>query len=372
MPKPREIRYLADTSLNTLAQELASLEASGAKTILALACAANSYPEDELTLLLQSQTCRIMGAVFPSIVHGTELYESGVLLLSYEQEFPLTVYQNLSTGVEAVVENNLPTDHRGSTNLLVFVDALSGAMEDFLESLYHHLGSGPRTIGGGAGSLDFVQRPCIFSNLGFIEDAAIVASLPGDLHMVTGHGWEILGGPYVVTESEGHKVISINYQAAFEVYQQAIQSLRDTTLNAENFFDIAMHYPLGISELSGEILVRDPITTEDGAINLVGNVQQNSTVYILQGAAESLIKAADETSKQALANTDCKDKTVLLFDCVSRKLYLKDQAIDELSNINRHLDNESKAVGAFTLGEIANLDGGPIQLLNKSFALGSF
>ena len=37
---------------------------------------------------------------------------------------------------------------------------------------------GNYVIGGGAGTLDFVQRPCLFTRAGLLENAALVIKLP--------------------------------------------------------------------------------------------------------------------------------------------------------------------------------------------------
>lgn len=362
--------YLEDPAADALAAELYRLQHDGKKTVLILACAANNYSAVELTPLLQSLDMTVFGGVFPSVILGAQLYESGTLLISYDSEIPTTVFSEISCVDDASIAEKLNPQEQSS--LIVLADALCGGMETFIDGLYHHLGTGLQVIGGGAGSIDFVQRPCIFSNQGFIEDAAIVAFLPETLDTSAGHGWEILDGPFVVTESDGHNIISINYQPAFDLYNEAIHRLSGRDLTQEDFFEVAMNYPFGISELSGELVVRDPIVTQDGKITCVGNVPQNATVYILQGDPDKLINAALDTSKILLQKKEHEDDTVLLFDCVSRQIYLGDRVKEELSGIEAQLLSDNHLVGAFTLGEIANRQGGPVQLMNKSLVLGTF
>ena len=370
MPADERFFYLEDPAADALAAELRRLQREGKKTVLILACAANNYSPEDLTPLLQSLDMTVLGAVFPSVILGAQLYESGTLLISYDNEIPTTVFSDICRCDEASIAAKLNPQEQSS--LIVLADALCGGMETFIDGLYHHLGTGLQVIGGGAGSIDFVQRPCLFSNQGFIKDAAIVAFLPKPLDTTTGHGWEILDGPYVVTESDGHNIISINYQPAFDLYSEAIQRLSGRGLTQEGFFEVAMNFPFGISELSGELIVRDPIVSQGGNITCVGNVPQNATVYILQGDPDKLIKAALDTSQSLLQEKDHEDDTVILFDCVSRQIYLGDRVTEELVGIEEQLPSDNHLVGAFTLGEIANRQGGPVQLMNKSLVLGTF
>ena len=370
MPADGRFYFLEDPTDHALVAELHRLQDDGRKTVLILACAANNYSAAELTPALQSLDMTVLGAVFPSVVLGEKLYQSGALLISYDNEIPTAVFPNISRREEDSFASKLVST--ADSNLIVLADGLSEGLDSFIDSLYHHLGSGLQVIGGGAGSLDFIQQPCLFCNQGFIEDAAVVAFLPVPLSTATGHGWEILDGPYVVTESDGRHIISINYQPAFDMYSEAIQRLSGRDLSKESFFEAAVDYPLGISELSGELLVRDPFICRDGTISCFGNVPQNATIYILQGRTERLIAAALDTSKTLLQESTHAFDTALLFDCVGRQIYLGERAAEIPSSIDKQLPEETPLIGAFTLGEFANRQGGPVQLMNKSLILGTF
>ena len=371
MARKKDICYLEDTSVEALANALQTFERANKKTVFIFASAANNYQQHELSPVLQSQTLSVFGGVFPSVVLGGKLYETGTVLIAFEERMPITIYNNISEEIDKAITGTT-TDIDKNASLIILVDALREGMENFLEQLYQNLGSGLQIIGGAAGSPDLIPKPCLFSNQGFIEDAAVVATLPNKLTAVTGHGWEILDGPYVITESHGHDIISINYKPAFEIYQEAILNLSGTQITEDNFFTVSKSYPLGIAELSGDLLVRDPGGTKAGSISCFGNMPQNSTVYILRGDAKKLIDTALEKSKEVLSESDNSNKTVLLFDCFGRQMYLGKQANDELNGIENHLDTHTSVVGAFSLGEIANRHGGPMQLMNNSFAIGSF
>ncbi|MGB0867112.1 MAG: FIST signal transduction protein [Granulosicoccaceae bacterium] len=364
-------KLLQDTQVDALERTLRQLQDEGKKSALVFACAGNGYQASDLTPILQSLEIQVVGAIFPSIISGAKLFENGAIVISYDQALPASIYHNISQNAD---KQRIADNLKGPwpTNLIVLADALCGGMENFIDRLYQQVGSGLQVIGGGAGSLDFVRQPCLISNEGFIQDAAIVARLPAAISTASGHGWHVLEGPFVITEADGHDIISINYQPAFELYRDTICKISGDTLNELNFFKIAKNYPFGIAELSGELLVRDPIVCQSGRITCVGNVPQNATVYILHADAQSLISAADDTAAAAFEEQTNPSGTAILFDCISRQLYLGDKVAQELSHIEDKLPTNSHMAGAFTLGEIANHHGGPIQLMNKSMVLASF
>jgi hypothetical protein len=61
----------------------------------------------------------------------------------------------------------------------------------------------------------------------------------------------------------------------------------------------------------------------------------------------------------------------MIFDCISRVLYLEEGFDKELEIIVRHCNTQA-LFGALSLGEIANSPSGSIRLLNKSTVISSW
>jgi len=75
----------------------------------------------------------------------------------------------------------------------------------------------------------------------------------------------------------------------------------------------------------------------------------------------------------ALANAANQNKAdALIFDCISRVLYLEDNFHRELNEVCTQLPIGSHLVGALTLGEIASSLHGGIQFLNKTAVINIF
>jgi hypothetical protein len=61
----------------------------------------------------------------------------------------------------------------------------------------------------------------------------------------------------------------------------------------------------------------------------------------------------------------------LLFDCISRTLFLQERFEEELGNIQSCLPQGTPLIGAMSLGEIADADNSCLELFNKTIVLGA-
>ncbi|MCI2285587.1 FIST C-terminal domain-containing protein [Colwellia sp. MSW7] len=168
-----------------------------------------------------------------------------------------------------------------------------------------------------------------------------MVSLTSQIVTGTGHGWNILQGPFLVSESEKQTINSLNYSPAFSIYKDAIENESHYSFNDQNFFDIAKHFPLGIADLNNQLVVRDPILTHDGSIHCVGDIPVNSMVYLLKGSTASLLASANQAAKSATTKIDGKDFTVtMVFDCISRMLYMENSFSQELELITKQCSKQ--------------------------------
>jgi len=156
-------------------------------------------------------------------------------------------------------------------------------------------------------------------------ETALVVEIPVAMHCAAEHGWEILSGPLLVTESSGARVKTINYQPAFEIYRSLVEGITECRFAGGNFFEVSKNFPLGILGINGDILVRDPIQSPNDELFCVGSVPVNSMIYILQGNSDRLINAAESAGRMASKGSSKGGiesmGLAIVFDCVSRVLY---------------------------------------------------
>jgi hypothetical protein len=206
-------------------------------------------------------------------------------------------------------------------------------------------------------------------------NVALVVQMPMPINCAVEHGWEILSGPFLVTEADGARIQTLNYLPAFDVYKAIIEETTSSTFSDDKFFQTSQNFPLGILGINEEILVRDPILMKDGNLVCVGSVPVNAMVYILKGDKEHIInaaqKAGDRAARMPVADQYSSLGVTLVFDCVSRVLYLDEKFPLEMEAIARGVGRERLILGALSIGEIANTSRGTIDLLNKSIVIGN-
>ena len=95
-------------------------------------------------------------------------------------------------------------------------------------------------------------------------------------------------------------------------------------------------------------------------------------VSILKAKNESLISSARAAVIKACEVPDEHTANVIIFDCISRVLYMADDFQLELSEINNSAPDNAIVFGGLSLGEVANNQSGSIRVLNKSTVIGRF
>ena len=352
---------------------------SGARSLMVLTCNLNAYPEQALQSLLKNCPLVIFGGSYPMLTHQENLMKQGALIIGFKALYEVSIFSDLhllknEDALEDLINKTLEKKQsfHGQDNFLMFYDALTSNIEDFIDCLFECLDHGITIAGGGVGHLDLIQRPCLFSNQGLLSNAVLLVTLPSKLTTHVANGWKIFKGPFLVSEAEGQTVQSLNYQPAFDVYSHAIESASEHRFHADNFFDIAKHFPLGIEDINNNLIVRDPVLATKNTLQCVGKIPINAMVYLLKGDKGNLVSAAENAAINHFSvPTNTADKTSMVFDCISRVLYMEDEFDKELQVINKHCTS-SALFGVLSIGEIANSTSGAIRLLNKSTVICSW
>lgn len=346
----------------------------GVQAVLVLACDENGWTPDTIDTHLQAAPVPVMGGIFPQIAYKGTNYRQGTLLVGVNSTPNIGVVEGLSaeqTQFEealATIEATWPEQTSPQTYFVV-VDGLSSRISAFVESLFFTFGLEHNFIGGGAGSLSFVQRPCLITPTGLKEDAALVVRLPIPSVIGVAHGWKPISDAFTVTSSERNVVKSIDWEPAAELYARLIKAHSGQQINADNFFSIAKSYPLGIARLDAELIVRDPLMMNaQGEITCVGEVPEGCRMMLLHGNPGTLMGAATCAHRQATSHLAPKEQAdLLLIDCISRVLFLDDMITHELKEVSKG----QNVFGAFTLGEIANSGSDYLAFYNKTVVLGA-
>lgn len=347
---------------------------SGIESLIILLPEGNNWSESQINEAIALLSKPVIGGVFPQIINQQQCQTQGAVIVGVAQQLIVNCFtiaedteDHIAQQLEAVYPDNYIDD-----TLLIFTDGLSAGCSVLINQLFEHFGLDINFIGGGAGSLTLVQQPCVITSQGLKQGVAVMALLQQQAGLGVSHGWQPITEAYRVTESNGNRIISLNWQPAFDIYSEVIAQHNGLSINETNFFEIAKAYPFGITKLNSELVVRDPIITEKGDLICVGDVPQGSFVHILTGDITTLPNAATDARKKALGCAlfnDALPSWQLFIDCISRVLFLQEHFSVELKNVSI---NNVPMVGALTLGEIANNGQDYLEFYNKTAVVAVF
>lgn len=334
----------------------------GIKALLLFGCDNGIPSKADFEAILQLNSKPLLGGVFPEIIADGERKEIGFLIIPLYEEMEVLLFESET---EESLSRQLKTsfeflpDTQGS--VFCFANAFWSLKTAFMNGLYNHLGHFVNYLGGGAGSLSFKSIPCIIYNQEIVKNAAVIGLIKSKVSIGVAHGWHPISDPIKVTKSIGNKILTLNFQPAFEVYKQYVEKHSNKKFSDDNFFEIAKSYPLGLVKLDDEMVVRDPYATENKALHIVDEVPEGEYIRIMHGDMSSLLKGA-ESAVMKSASEGSLDFTQLCIDCISRVLYMQDDFKQELDSLNKN----QKANGILSIGEIANPRQSALELFNKT------
>lgn len=352
------------SSLKALTEELISIQSNeDIKGVLLFVAAKNQPTTSEISAVLNTNEKPLLGGVFPEIIAEGRRKEEGFLLLYLYQNIDVKAIENKSDKKELpkIMEDSF-LDYPASTqSAFCFINALWSQKTAFMRALYDELGPFIDYLGGGAGSLSFTSFPCLFANKDLVEHGAVVGLSEFPISLGVAHGWQPISNLIKVTEVKGNQIISLNWRPAFEVYKELVDEHSKKQISADNFFEIAKSYPLGLVKLDDEMIIRDPYATQDNEISVIDKVPEGEYIRIMHGGMKSLLSGAEFALKQAVKDTS-EPSSILCIDCISRVLFMQDEFTRELDILNQYPHTS----GVLSIGEIANSGNSSLELYNKT------
>lgn len=194
------------------------------------------------------------------------------------------------------------------------------------------------------------------------------------------HGWYPYGKSVIATRSEYNRIFELNGRPAFEVYMEIwsdiFPDIKDKSFDEikQIFYDFAVHHPVGLAQLMGEYLIRDPYEVkEDNSICCGGEVPENSVLHFMTGNPDSLIIGTKNATRNALDSINMAEpRGSLYFDCITRYTLPDYNFQGEVNSIKKTLGSNIPIIGILSHGEIATPETGPVLFHNKTLAISVF
>lgn len=366
------IRFEQDGSPQALERVLLELQRDeSVKGIMVLACDENGYTPANLDGILQAVRKPLFGGVFPQIVHDQSHHSRGFIALGLCAVPEVALIEDLSAAdkdFDAILTDIFPSVDARTRTLFVYVDGFASRINALIDGLFNSFGLEINYLGGGCGSLSLKAKPCIFSNRGLKQEAAVLGLLDLPSGIGVAHGWQPISEAYKVTESTGNVIHTLDWRPAYQVYRELVEAHSGLSFRPDHFFPIAKAYPFGITKLGAEMIVRDPLMMQGDTLVCVGEVPQGAYVRILNGDKDTLLAAAAQARRKAAsAMAGHVPRMQICIDCISRVLFLEDQFHLELEALQ---DKTLPMFGALTIGEIANSGREYLEFYNKTAVLG--
>ena len=349
-------------SLEQLKNYINHLEIKCSEELMILVGENSYYDVESLISYLNNKNVKFFGGVYSRLLVGDKCESAGFIVQKHEPIYSATVIPNL-------MRLKLDKETLQNSTAIILVDGLSVNIKDLTDTVYNKLGDTVKYIGGGAGFYDLKHRPCILNNNGLSKDTLHICIIKSDINISVEHGWNILDGPFTVTESKDNTLIKLGNYSAFDVYKDIIEAEENLMLYREDFFVYAKDHPFGIVyKNQKDLIVRDPIALNDNnEIVCVANIPEYSELFVLKGNINTLLDSSLKIAEHCVKNAP-KEYVPLLFDCISRAMFLEDRFPEELKNIQDKLAYPVE--GALSIGEVSSLDTGELVIHNKSTILG--
>jgi hypothetical protein len=313
---------------------------------------------------------KIVGFCGAGIISGEDILRQG-LAVGTVSDTGIGVATSLQAGIG---KDSYGAGHRAGEELLasginegaviVLPDGVTGNTCEVLRGLYNAMGPDFTYIGGGSGRNIKSSKTYQFTEAGVKSDALAVALLDGpSIHTNIMHGWKPVGSPLVITKSQEKTVYKIDGSPAFDAYSEQLDGV-----TMDNFVEFSRRHPLGIPDVSGNYLIRDPrAVNDDKSINFTGEIPENLVANIMEGAPKAQVESL-KSMFGMITESVTDPMFALVFDCNSRSFLLGDDFKEELRLISKNISSQVPTLGALTFGEIGSYGDVPM-FHNKTLAI---
>jgi hypothetical protein len=254
-----------------------------------------------------------------------------------------------------------PGDHPHRA-LLMLTDGLAGDQQEIVRGAYAVLGAGVPVVGGCAGDDLKMTRTFQLHGNRVLTNSVVAAGIASNAPLGIGvrHGLRPVGKAMLVTSSGANWVHSLDDRPALDVYLEHLGVTERSRMNQERLTELALTHPFGLGRHNGQEQVRF-VSGADFAgrsISCMAEVPQGALVWIMEGDAESVLRATDAACSASLASLEgCAPLGMLAFDCIARRSVLGETGIQTEMDRLAASAGGAPVAGFYTYGEIARTRG---------------
>jgi hypothetical protein len=202
----------------------------------------------------------------------------------------------------------------------------------------------------------------------------IAVGFYGD-HMHIGHGslggWDEFGYERTITRSDKNVLFEVDEEKALDLYKRYLGSFAEQLPGSALMFPLSMRVPG-----ADKYLIRTILATDDNesAMIFAGNMPQGSTVRMMRGDIQKLIRASATAAKDSVESLkNRKPQLTLMLSCVGRKIIMDKKVEEEVLAAEEILDGDCAVAGFYTYGGLSPFGvGTPCELHNQTMTITTF
>jgi hypothetical protein len=174
------------------------------------------------------------------------------------------------------------------------------------------------------------------------------------LRVVSGHGWEPISLPMMVTHTEGSVVDRIDGRSATEVFREHIRSDAESQGSGVRPGGWHSSHAFGLIEPDGSMLIRGAYVDDADVLRTFIPLPPYAAVQVVSSGPDAVLDVVDSLVESAVEGQDA--AVLLGFSCVARLDLLGDRAGEEPKRLQAAAGAVHTA-GFYTYGEFARTVG---------------
>ena len=194
-------------------------------------------------------------------------------------------------------------------------------------------------------------------------------------HIHIGHGslggWDEFGYERQITRSDKNVLYEVDEEKALDLYKRYLGNYANELPGSALMFPLSMRVPG-----AEKYLIRTILATDENANSMVfaGNMPQGSTVRLMRGDIQKLIRASATAAKDSVTTLkDHKPQLTLLLSCVGRKIIMNKIVEEEVLAAEESLGKDCTVAGYYPYGGLSPFDAGtPCELHNQTMTVTTF
>jgi hypothetical protein len=184
-------------------------------------------------------------------------------------------------------------------------------------------------------------------------------------------GWDEFGYERQITRSDKNVLFEVDEEKALDLYKRYLGSFAEQLPGSALMFPLSMRVPG-----ADKYLIRTILATDENANSMIfaGNMPQGSTVRMMRGDIQKLIRASATAAKDSVDSLkNHKPQLTLMLSCVGRKIIMDKKVDEEVLAAEEVLDADCAVAGFYTYGGLSPFGvGTPCELHNQTMTITTF